>query len=61
MILNLESPPLNMLHNTFFSLFVLVSKVQISYAHIMTLSIPLPSRVSLLYRSKTGIIIFVFG
>ena len=59
MNLKLELLSLDILQSIFFSIFALFGDVMISYINVMTLSFPLPSPISLLYKSKGGRLSFV--
>ena len=59
MELKLELPSLDILQSRFLSVFALFGDVFISYAYVVTLSFPLPSPISLLYKLNVGITIFV--
>ena len=56
--LKFESPSFKKLHKRFFSNLVLLGEIRISQTKVVTLSFPLLSSITLLYKSKAGIVIF---
>ena len=58
MNLKFEFPSLNIFYSRFLNMFALLGDVLISYAKVVIRSFPLPSPISLLYKSKAGMTIF---